>query len=136
MRKLINLVEQNPELPIFAMVNGDICHDYGMYWLGKITSAEVVYLGVVNERVYDEVEDFKEAYYNEHCEELEEKFNYNPLCTDYAVEQGKYTEEQFLANCEAEKQLEIYLAERAKEYMRRAIVVYVNEPDADDFKEV
>lgn len=134
-KKFVELVAENPELPIVAMVNGDICHEYEMYWVGAFSAASIELVGIINDRWYDDVEDFKEVYYDKYSEKLCEKFNYNPRCCVTSVERGEYTQEQFAANCLAEAELEGYLDEMIKKYMRKCIVVYIDEPDMTEWKE-
>ena len=132
---LIKLIQENPDLPIVPLVDGDICWDSG-YWLGSFGTASIEYIGIVGERYYDDVESFKEAYYDRHDEELCEKFSYDPRCCSVNVERGLYTEQQFAENCLAEEALETYLTEQARHLMVKAIVVYIREPDENLFPEV
>ena len=134
-KKFVDLVAANPDLPIVAMVNGDICHDYGMYWIGGFLAASIELVGIIGERWYDDVEEFKEVYYDKYSEELCEKFNYNPRICAASVERGEYDQQQFAINCLAEEELELYLDDMVKKYMRRCIVVYVDEPDMTEWKE-
>ena len=119
--KFVELVAANPELPIVAYVNGDICHDYGMYWMGKFTSASVCDVGLVGERMYDERADFMEAYYNKYADELDEKFGGDSYDSE--------------VRAKAEKLIDEYLEKIADEYMKKCIVVYVDEPDMSEWKE-
>ena len=133
--ELLKLVAENPDLPIVVMVNGDVCWDEGMYWMASFSSVSVEYVGLVKERWYDDRESFKEAYYDKYDDELCEMFGYLPCCCTSTVEMGKYTQEQFEANCLAEEKLEAYLEERANEYMKKCIVVYVDEFDMSGWRE-
>ena len=131
MKELLELVAANPDLPIVAMVNGEVCWDDTQYWMASFSSVSVEYVGLIKERWYDDVESFKEAYYDKYDEELCEKFNYNPRCCTASVERGEYTQEQLEANCLAEEELEFYLSEKVKEYMKKCIVVYIDEFDIE-----
>lgn len=128
MQEFVKLVAENPDLPIIALVNGEVCGDYCGYWLGHCDSASVELVGCIGERYYTDFEEFMEVYYDRHSEELCEKFNYNPRCCTVAVERGEYNQDQFAANCIAEEQLNNYLKEVANKYMTRAIVMYVDPP--------
>jgi hypothetical protein len=135
-KKFVELVAANQGLPIVAMVNGEICEpDATLYWMGSFSAASVELIGLIDERWYDDVDDFKEVYYDKYSEELCEKFNYDPRCCAINVDRGLYTQEQFAANCLAEEELEKYLSEMVKKYMRRCIVVYVDEPDMSQWEE-
>ena len=99
MKELIELVTQNPDLPIVAMVNGEVCWDDACYWMARFSSASIEMVGLIGERWYDDKESFKEVYYDKYSEELCEKFNYDPRCCIASVERGEYTMEQFAVNC-------------------------------------
>ena len=134
-QKFVDLVAANPELPIVAMVNGEICFDDNMYWLGGFSVASIELIGLIGERWYDDVDSFKEEYYDKYSEELCEKFNYDPRCCVASIQRGEHTEEQFADNCRAEEELELYLDDMVKKYMKRCIVVYVDAPDISEWEE-
>lgn len=134
-KKFVDLVAANPELPIVAMVNGEICFDDNMYWMGAFSAASIELIGLLGERYYDDVEDFKEAYYDKYSDELCEKFNYDPRCCAINVDRGLYTQEQFTINCLAEEELELYLDDMVKKYMKKCIAVYVDTPDLTTWEE-
>ena len=134
-KKFVDLVAANPELPIVAMVNGDICFDDNMYWMGAFSAASIELIGLLGERYYDDVDDFKEAYYDKYSDELCEKFNYDPRCCAINVDRGLYTQEQFAINCLAEEELELYLNDMVKKYMKKCIAVYVDTPDLTTWEE-
>lgn len=134
--ELIRLIQENPDLPVVPLVNGEICWDDFCYWLGSFGTASVEYIGILGDRYYDDQDDFKEAYYDKYSEKLCEQFNYDPRCCAMTVERGWYTQEQFEANCLAEGALEDYLTEQAQQRMVKAIVVYIGEPDQNLFPEV
>ena len=136
MKELLRLIQENPDLPVVALVNGEVCGDDCGYWLGIAGSASVELVGLLGERYYTDFEEFMEVYYDRHSDELCTKFNYEPRCCAVAVERGDYTEEQFAANCLAEEQLDLYLRDIAKQYMRRAIVVYIDLPKDNVIPEV
>ena len=136
MQKFIELVKENPNLPVIALVHGEVCGDDCGYWLGHCGSASVELVGLIGERYCTDFEEFMEVYYDRHDTELCEKFNYNPRCCAAAVERGEYTQEQFAENCLAEEKLNNYLREIAHKYMRRAIVMYVDLPKDNIIPEV
>ena len=134
--ELLKLVQENPDLPVVPLVNGEICWDDSCHWMGSFGTAAVEYIGVLGDRYYDDQDDFKEAYYDKYSEELCEQFNYDPRCCVVNVERGLYTQEQLEANSLAESALEEYLAEQVRQRMIKAIVVYIGEPDQNLFTEV
>lgn len=134
-KDLIKLVAENPELPIVAMVNGDLCFDDNCYWMGRFSSASIELIGLIGDHWYDDADSFKEEYYDKYASELCEKFNYDPRCCVASIQRGEHTEEQFAANCLAEAELDEYLSEMVKKYMKRCIVVYVDAPDFSDWEE-
>ena len=134
-KELLRLAAENPDLPIVAMVNGEICGDGYLYWMASFSSVSIENVGIIGERWYDDLESFVEAYYDKYDEELCEMFDYNPRCCVAGVERGEYTHEQFAANCLAEEKLDTYLIEKAHEYMRKCIVVYVGEPNMSEWEE-
>jgi hypothetical protein len=131
MQEFVKLVAENPELPIVALVNGEICEDDCRYWLGACSHAEVTFVGMIGERYYDDRDEFKEAYYDKFDEELTERFNYRPCLSIGGSD--KYTSEEIKANEEAEVKLEAYLNEMADKYMTKVIAVYINEPNLELF---
>jgi hypothetical protein len=46
-----------------------------------------------------------------------------------------YTKQQFAENCLAEEALELYLDEMVSKYMKKCIVVYVDELNMNDWEE-
>lgn len=134
-KKFVDLVAANPELPIVAMVNGEICWDDSCYWMGGFSTASIELIGLIGDRWYDDVESFKEAYYDKYANELCEKFNYDPRCCVENINRGLYTQEQFAANCLAEEELELYLSDMVTKHMRKCIVIYVDAPDMSEWKE-
>lgn len=38
---LIDLVKENPDLPIYAWVDGEVCEDSCGYWLGQFGNTEI-----------------------------------------------------------------------------------------------
>ena len=115
-QKFLELVAENPELPIVAMVDGEIVEDPGMMWLGSITNALVAEIGLIGTRYYDDRYDFMEAYYNKYDDEIAAKF-------DYSNQDPEEVREA------AEEAIDDYLELMADKYMKKAIVIYVREPD-------
>ena len=102
---------------------------------GSFSAASIELIGLLGERYYDDVDDFKEAYYDKYSDELCEKFNYDPRCCAINVDRGLYTQEQFAINCLAEEELELYLDDMVKKYMKKCIAVYVDALDMSIWEE-
>lgn len=109
--KFLKLVSENPELPIIPMVDNELCgDDYGRY-MGTFGYAYVGEYALFNERVYDDREDFEEDYYEAFCDELCEKFNYNPNDVN-----------------SDDKPLNDYLHTVSDDYFKKAILVNIDLP--------
>ena len=132
--ELLKVVAENPDLPIVAMVNSDVVWDGDGYWMASFSSVSITEVGLVGERYYDDRDSFKEAYYDRYDDELTEKFNYRPCLSLENNRWGTVTPEEIQANEIAETRLEAYLEEMADQYMKKCIVVYVNEPDLSDWR--
>jgi hypothetical protein len=129
-KEFLKIVAENPDLPIFGMVDSDVVCDDGGRWLASFGKACVGEIATYNERFFDDDrEGFKEEYYDVHDEELCERFQYDPSISEYAVKQGYCSAEQLAVNNEHEKALDKYLDEVAEKYFIKAILVYVNTPD-------
>ena len=134
-RELAKIMSENPELPVVALVNGEICWDDSSYWMAGFSAVSIENVGLIGDRWYDDFDSFTEAYYDKYSTELCKMFEYNPRCCTASVQRGEFTDEQFEINCLAEAQLEEYLREKANEYMKRCIVVYVDVPDLTTWQE-
>ena len=106
-KELIQLISDNPDLPIFAWVNGEVCEDDCYYWLGKFSSASIREYAVL---------DFSYGYYDtnwvfkDETEDLEE----------YLLNTTEYLE---LSDSEADKKLQDFLDNL--EY-KKAIFVFID----------
>ncbi len=115
-KNFVELVAQNLDLPIVAMVDGEIVEDPGLMWMGSITNALISDIGLISERYYDDRSDFMDAYYSKYSDILAERFG-------YSNQDPKETRDA------AEKAIDEYLEQMADKYMKKAIVIYVREPD-------
>ena len=134
-KDLVKIVAANPDLPIVALIDGDLCDGSGMYWMASFSSVEITEVGLVGERYYDDRDSFKEAYYDRYDDELTKQFNYRPCVTISNEKWGGYTPEEIRTNELAEAKLEAYLEEMADKYMKKAIVVYIKELNMNDWQE-
>lgn len=129
-KNFLKIVAENPDLPIFASVDSDVVCEDGGQWLGSFGYAYVSDIAVYEDRFFDDDrEAFKEAYYDDHDEELCERFGYDPCICHYAQKQGHCTAEQVKANEAAEQAMDKYLDEVTEKYFIKAIIVYVGTPD-------
>lgn len=83
--ELIKLMQDNPELPIVPMVDGEIAEDACGYWMGAWGQAEVDEYVVISEKVLfksdDDVFDVLERYFSE--EEFERLPEEESECRPY-----------------------------------------------------
>lgn len=128
-KDLLQIVAENPGLPIYGFVDSDVVADDGGRWLASFGSAYVGEIATYGERFYEDREGFKEEYYDDQSAELCERFGYDPCICDYARQQGRCTAEQVAANKEAEQAMDKYLDGIADGYFVKAILVNVNTPD-------
>ena len=131
---LINLVKENPELPIICMVDSDVvCDDSYGRWLADLGSCHVGEYALYNERYYDDREEFKEDYYCNNDEILDKYFDYSPIVA-YSARQNMYNSMDRETNRAIAARLEGYLDKIADEAFKRAIIVNVNTPsNVDEF---
>ncbi|MBD9047369.1 MAG: hypothetical protein EGR46_00255 [Ruminococcus sp.] len=127
-KELARLITENPELLVVPMVDSDIVDDdcCGRY-KGSFGKCSVGEYAVYRERVYFDKEDFEEAYYDYNCDELCEKFNYNPRVMN--CPKGKYSAEKIAANEENAKELNNYLRRISDKVFKKAIIVNIDMPE-------
>lgn len=96
--KLLKLVKENPTLPIIFEVDNEVVPDdeYGWY-LGSMCDCCVGKYALLNERVLDDIDEFKERYFDYHYEELNEMFPKDNGNSDTALEEylNKIADENF-----------------------------------------
>lgn len=127
--RLIELATENPDLPIVAMVDGEIVgDDYGM-WLGSFGDVRVGEYVLYDDRFIEDREEFTECYYDRNDDILCEKFKYDPCIHEYSVKLGKHTQAQYKENKKHEAELNKYLGEVAEKAFRKAIIVNIVLPD-------
>lgn len=128
--KLLELIKNNPELPVVTMVDSDVVADDCGRWMGKFGVCEVGEYALYDDKYFDDRDSFKEAYYDFNDDELCEKFKFNPRITEYSVARGEYDAKDLIVNNNNEKALDTYLDEIADKYFTKAIIVNVDLPDA------
>ena len=124
--KFLNLIKENPTLPVVPMVDNEVVGDEWGRWMGSFGYSEIGEYALYEDRYYEDRESFKEAYYSNNDEELCDKFGYTPYINSWTLRKGSYTQEQFDANEAAEKLLEEYLDKVAEEYFVKAIIVNID----------
>ncbi len=137
-QKLVDLAKEHPDLPIVAMVDGEIvCGDDYCRWLGSVGNVELGEYVLFGDRFFDDREEFKEKYYDYNDDELCEKFGYEPGINEYTLKNRHCTRKRYEENKENQKCLEAYLGEVAERAFKAAIIVNIDLPDdVEEFKEV
>lgn len=101
--KLLQLIKENPTLPIVPMVDYEVCQDdYNGYWMGSFGSCEVEEYATYGERYYTDKDELKEDYFNNNVDFFEG-----------------------LSEAETEKLLE----KKTGHWWIKAIIVYIELPD-------
>lgn len=133
-KKLLELITSNPDVPIICMVDYDIVGDDSYSrWMAEIGSCKLGEYAAYNEHFYADREEFKEDYYNRNDETLCNRFGYDPWKSPCNGARNHYSPQEIEANDAAEKRLDKYLDEVADRAFTRAIIVYID--TADSFKE-
>ena len=123
-QKLIDLAKEHPDLPIVAMVDGEVVggDDYGR-WVAGFGGVELGEYVLFDDRFFEDREDFKERYYDYYDDELCDRFGYEPGINEFTLRNGHCTQEQLMKNKENEKRLDEYLDKVAERAFKRAIIV-------------
>lgn len=99
--KLIELIKQNPALPVRFFVDSQVVEDEGYnYWLGDFKDCYVCEYACYNDRFYfyEDKDELEEAYYD-------------------------YNEDYYISMCEEDINRDI--SERTKDMWEKAIIVYI-----------
>lgn len=105
-KELIELISNNPELPVFAWVNGEICGDDCGYWLGQFSSASI--------REYAEL-DFNYGYHETNWvfkDEPEDLIDYLVETVDYMDYSSEEAEEKaidYINNLEYKRAIFVFV---------------------------
>lgn len=127
MKDLIRLASENPDREIITMVERGICGDEYCYYLGKICGVELGEYAIFGDRVFTEREDYKEEYYYQNDEELDEAFGIDHRLNSYSYANAGFTKEQFDENERRMAKLEARLDMLAEKEFKKAIIIYVGE---------
>ena len=129
---LLNLLKENPDLPVVPMVAYEVvCDDYYYRWMGSIGDCYVGEYACYGDKFFTEREDFEETYYFNNEEELDETFNYKPIINQYNLKRGSFTQKDYEENESNEKLLNEYLHKIADKYFKKAIIVNIDLPNDD-----
>lgn len=129
-KEFIDLITENPNLPVVPLVDGEICLDDCHWWLGTITCAKKGEIALYGERWYDDRRSFTEEYYDDHAEELCTKFSFQPDMEYQHNKFNKYSLEEIELNRERERKMEIYLeTELSDKYFKPCIILYIGLPE-------
>lgn len=127
-KNLLQLISENPDLPIVCMVESEIVGDGGYgRWLADFGACYIGEYACYGEQFFDDRDEFKEIYYDRNDEILNERFGYDPIKT-LPDAQKRFTAEEIEKNKAANEALEKYLDEVADRAFIRAIVVNVDTP--------
>lgn len=132
-KKLVDLVESNPELPVITMVDSGVVTDdsYGQYG-ASINYVSLEEFALYDDCIFDDKDDFHERYYGNNEDELCKKFNYDPRINRFTVTKYQYTEEELAQNNENEAKLNEYLEKLSEKIFKKAIILYVGPLNAND----
>lgn len=127
-QKLIELIKENPDLPIIPMVHYEVVgEDYGN-WAGRFSACYISEYTLFQDRFYEDREEFQEDYYNCYADWINDKFNYDPSL-ELPNKPIGILQEQLEANKTAEKNVDKYLEEIAEGFFKKAIIVYIDSLD-------
>lgn len=127
-QKLIELIKENPDLPIIPMVYYEVVgEDYGN-WVGRFSTCYIGEYALFRNKYYEDRDEFKEDYYDYFADFINDKFNYNPSLELPNKPEG-ITQEQIDANKIAEKNVDKYLEETAEGFFKKVIIVYIDSSD-------
>lgn len=126
--KLINLMEENPNLPVLPMVDYEIVGEDWGRWMGSFGDSYVGEYALYDYRYFEDRDDFKDCYYDNNVDELCERFGYNPAISEYTMKIGRYTKQQLEINKANEKVMDDFLDRIANNYFIKAIIVDINMP--------
>ena len=133
--ELLKLVSENPSLPIVPLINWEVIGEDWGWWFGSFSSVKKGEIILYKERWYDDRIEFSETYYDDHCDELCEKFNFDPTMEYRHNKFGEYTDEDLERNRAAEKEIDKYIeAEIADKYFTEAIILYIDVPHENELK--
>ena len=125
---LLQLIKENPDLPVIPMVYYEVVDGDYNRWMGSIGDCYVGEYAILNERYYEDRDEFEEDYYDYNMEEINEQFGYNPCTFKIDIDMGLITKEEYELNEMANKKIDEYLEVIADKYFKKAIIVNIDIP--------
>ena len=125
---LLRLIKENPDLPVIPMVYYEVVGDDYNRWMGSIGDCYVGEYAILNERYYEDRDEFEEDYYDYNQEEINEQFGYNSCICKTHVDIGQIAKEEYELNETANKKIDIYLSAIADKYFKKVIIVNIDLP--------
>ena len=92
---LLQLIKENPDLTIIPMVYYEVVDGDYNRWMGSIGDCYVGEYAILNERYYEDRDEFEEDYYDYNMEEINEQFGYDPCICKTHIDTGLITKEQY-----------------------------------------
>ena len=126
---LLQLIKENSDLPVIPMVYYEVVDGDYNRWMGSIGDCYVGEYAILNERYYEDRDEFEEDYYDYNQEEINEQFGYNPCIRKTHVDIGQITKEEYELNETANKKIDEYLEAIADKYFKKAIIVNIDLPE-------
>ena len=126
---LLQLIKENPGLPVIPMVYYEVVDGDYNRWMGSIGDCYVGEYAILNERYYEDRDEFEEDYYDYNQEEINKQFNYNPCTFKIDIDMGLITKEEYELNEMANKKIDEYLEVIADKHFKKAIIVNIDLPE-------
>lgn len=126
---LLQFIKENPDLPVIPMVYYEVVDGDYNRWMGSIGDCYVGEYAILNERYYEDRDEFEEDYYDYNMEEINEQFGYDPCIWKTHVDMGQITKEEYELNETANKKIDEYLDVIADKYFKKAIIVNIDLPE-------
>lgn len=125
-KKLLELIKENPNLPVVPVVNEEVVGNGSPYFLGEWGLPYIEEYAVYDDRLFVDRDEFKDYYFGYNDDELCEKFNYSPIISEFTVRRGHYTPEELDENNKNKAEMDKYLDRISDLYFKKAIFVYIN----------
>lgn len=125
---LLQLIKENPGLPVIPMVYYEVVDGDYNRWMGSIGDCYIGEYAILNEQYYEDRDEFEEDYYDYNQEKINEQFNYNPCIHKIDIDMGLITKKEYKLNETANKKIDEYLETVADKYFKKAIIMNIDLP--------